>query len=75
MKIKNIGDYKPYPGFYDLRDFKLTITVFRKLWNIQRYLHYVETNKQYFKKYEPVQWEDVKELSANYQQILFDCEH
>ena len=63
--------YVPYSGFHDLRCFDLPVKVFKKLWKIQKFLHHMETRKDYFKKWHPVQWESAKELSANYQQILF----
>jgi hypothetical protein len=69
--MKNISDYKPYKGFYDLRDYNLPKKDFIKFWNIQDYLFYVENKKEYFKKFEKNMWEQVKELSANYQQCLF----
>ena len=69
--MKNITDYKPFNGFYDLRDYNLPKKEFRKLWKIQEYLHHVETNKKYFKTMAKNMWEEAKQLSANYQQCLF----
>jgi len=64
-------DYHPYPGFYDLREFNLPITLFRKLWKIQDFLNHVNARKEYYKKYNAIQWGKAKELSAAYQRVLF----
>jgi len=64
------AEYKPYKGFYDLREFKLTKKLFIKLWGIQDTLHEMTINQKYYKKWHPVQWEKAKELSAHYQSLL-----
>lgn len=64
-------DYVPFKGFYDLRCYDMPKKMFKKLWYIQKHLHHMEARKTYFKKWHPVQWEAAKELSVNYQQILF----
>jgi len=69
--MRNIADYKPYKGFYDLREYALPKKIFRKLWDIQDYLNHVNERKNYFMKFEKNMWEKAKELSANYQQCLF----
>jgi hypothetical protein len=69
--MKNIADYKPFRGFYDLRDYNLPKKDFIKFWNMQEYLHHVESNKKYFKKMDKNMWEQAQQLSANYQQCLF----
>ena len=66
-----VKDYKPYKGFYDLRDWGMPAKVFRKLWEVQDMLNHYNTHADYFKKYHPVMWEKAKEMSADYQQILF----
>ena len=66
-----IDEYKPYEGFYDLRDFKLPKRLFRRLWIIQDTLHEMTKKKEYYKKWHPAQWETAKELSAHYQSLLF----
>ena len=66
-----INDYKPYKGFYDLRQFKLKIKLFIRLWRIQDTLYEMTINQKYYKKWHPAQWEKAKELSAYYQNILF----
>ncbi len=48
MKV-SIDEYKPYKGFYDLREFKLTKRKFHKLWRIQDRLHEMEENKHIIK--------------------------
>lgn len=64
-------DYVPFKGFYDLRCYNMPKKVFKKLWRIQRFLFNMTQKKAYYKKWHPNQWEAAKELSANYQQILF----
>jgi len=71
-KIK-IDKYKPYNGFFDLRDFRLSIKLFKQLWKLQGKLHKMEENKSYYKKWHPAQWERAKELSADYQSILLSA--
>ena len=64
-------DYKPYPGFYDLREYNLTVKMFKKLWRTQDMLYHMSARKDYYKKWHPAQWEKAKEVSACYQQMLF----
>lgn len=70
--MKKIEEYKPYKGFYDLREYNLPKEVFLKLWEIQEYLNYVKERKDYFKKMDANTWRKAKELSAYYQRCLFD---
>jgi hypothetical protein len=63
--------YVPYKGFYDLRCYDIPKKIFKKLWRIQKFLFKMEQKKAYYKKWHPTQWEAAKELSANYQQVLF----
>jgi hypothetical protein len=69
--VDKVENYKPYKGFYDLRDYIIPKRIFVKLWKIQDMLNHMSINKDYYKKYLPIQWEKAKEVSANYQQILF----
>lgn len=64
-------DYVPFKGFYDLRCYDMPKKIFKKLWFIQKFLFKMEQKKAYYKKWHSMQWEEAKELSANYQQILF----
>jgi len=66
-----IKEYKPYKGFYDLREYDIPKKVFQTLWNIQWTLSDMVERQDYYKKYLPIQWEKAKEVSACYQQILF----
>jgi len=70
-RVRHIAEYKPYMGFYDLRKYNLSKKIFLKLWNIQDMLYDMIIKKEYYKKWHPIQWEKAKELSASYQQILF----
>ena len=69
--MKSIEDYKPLKGFYDLRNYKLPKKKFITLWETQLSLSEMEKNKTYYKKWHPAQWEKAKELSAQYQFLLF----
>ena len=71
MKSKTTKEYKPYKGFYDLREYDIPKKVFQTLWNIQWTLSDMVERQDYYKKYLPIQWEKAKEVSACYQQILF----
>ena len=67
-----IENYKPHPGFYDLSERPATLTTmeFAKVLKIQEYLAWQESNKAYLIKLEPIQWQEMKELSADYQGIV-----
>ena len=67
-----IKNYKPHPGFYDLSVKSATLTTieFAKVLKIQVYLAWQESNKAYLIKLEPIQWQEMKELSADYQGIV-----
>jgi len=71
MVAKEIDSYKPYRGFYDLREFKLPKKTFVRLWKIQDILSDMTENSEYYRKWHPFQWEAAQELSAKYQSILF----
>jgi len=70
-KYKVNKEYKPYKGFYDLRDFDIPVKEFKKLWDVQDILSHMTERREYFKKFLPFQWERAKEVSACYQQALF----
>ena len=67
-----IENYKPHQGFYDLSKKPETLTKmeFAKVLKMQGYLAWQEGNKKYLMDFEPVQWQDTKELSADYQGIV-----
>ena len=65
-------EYISYDGFYDLRDFRLSKKLFKKLWEIQDALYEMGKNKIYYKKWHPAQWGKAKELSAHYQLLLLN---
>jgi len=66
-----IDSYKPYKGFYDLREFRLPKKTFVQLWEIQDTLYEMNQNSDYYRKWHPFQWEAAQELSAKYQSVLF----
>jgi len=67
-----IENYKPHQGFYDLSKKPETLTKmeYAKVLKIQGYLAWQENNKKYLIKWEPIQWQEMKELSADYQGIV-----
>lgn len=73
MQIKNkkrdISEYTPYSGFYDLRAFDIPPKEFKKLWGIQEFLHDVEMKRRAGNKHPQIQ--ELREFSAKYQQALF----
>lgn len=71
QKLKTV-DYKPIPGFFDLRNWNIPIKDFLKLWNTQKYLFQCEQNRRNgLYKNMPNELEKVKQLSGEYQQTLF----
>lgn len=62
-----VKEYTPLPGFYDLREYKLPRKVFRELAEIQRLLYSWELHRR--KGYSVPR--EIRELSASYQQLLF----
>lgn len=73
-KFKEISNYKPYHGFYDLRCFKLNNHDFKDLWIMQDLLYYCESNKELLKNKIPDLYVALKDLSATYQQDLLSHE-
>lgn len=67
-------EYTPYPGFVDLRNYKLSQKTFLKCKIIQETLFEMNSNAEYYKKYHPSQWQDAKEISAELQLFLSDKE-
>jgi len=69
---QTIENYKPHKGFYDLSEKPETLTKneYAKLLNIQNFLAEQNKNIEYLKKFESIQYEKDKELSAEYQSIV-----
>lgn len=63
-------DYRPYPGFFDLRIFTLSNREFMAAWHIQQCLYQISSQREYYKKNHPVMWEHAKEASAQLQMFL-----
>ena len=71
MKLK-AKDYTPIDGFFDLREFDIPAREFMKLWRTQIFLSSCEKNRREGRyKDMPNELNEVKELSAQYQQVLF----
>lgn len=67
MKRRN---YTPYPGFYDLRIFDLNSKEFAAACRVQEFLYQRSLRRDYYKRFAPMEWERLKELSAQFQMIL-----
>ena len=64
-------DYQPVPGFFELRNFKLSKREFMSAWRIQLFLKRYEDSKAYQKQFNSRQWEEAKVVSAELQMFLF----
>ncbi len=65
-------EYTPFNGFCDLMELDLPKKIFIKLWKIQQFLYECEQSRKMGKYlYMDEELNKVKELSAHYQQILF----
>lgn len=62
-------DYIGFDGFYDLRAFAIPKREFNKLAKVQSFLFSVEQRR--IKGIIHPQINEIRELSANYQQVLF----
>jgi hypothetical protein len=62
--MRNIQDYKPYKGFYDLREFNLNKRDFIKAWGLQEVIYLANKKKEYYKKYDPLMWQKALDYSA-----------
>lgn len=63
-------DYTPYPGFYDLRIFDLNPKEFFAAWRVQEFLYRQSLQREYYKRFAPLEWEKLKDLSAQLQMVL-----
>lgn len=63
-------DYTPYPGFYNLRIFDLNSKEFFATWHVQEFLYCQSMRKDYYKQFAPLEWEKLKDLSAQLEMIL-----
>lgn len=63
-------DYTPYPGFYDLRIFKGNSKEFFAVWRVQEFLYRQSMQRNYYKHFAPLEWEKLKDLSAQLQMVL-----
>lgn len=68
-----INSYEPYEGFYDLskKPKSLTKIEYAKVLYAQDILAKSEKNKEYLMKMTPIQYQNVKEISAMYQEIVY----
>lgn len=69
-KIKKVEDYKPIPGFYDLRDFDIPEKDFKELWKLQLYLDDYQRNRDKHSFAFPNLWDLLKQTAGDYQAKL-----
>ena len=68
----NIKDYTPIDGFVDLRNFKLSAREFKQIWRIQQFFRRMQNSREYHKKYNLRQWQEVIVCSAEVQMFLME---
>jgi len=68
-----ISNYKPQNGFFNLsqKPEKLSKMEYAKILEAQNELVFQNNHRDYLKKYNPNQWEKLKEFSAALQQVIF----
>ena len=66
----HIDDYTPVDCFVDLRNFKLSKSEFRQIWNIQLFFKRMQDCREYHKKYNSIQWKQAIMMSADLQMFL-----
>ena len=71
---KIIANYRIHKGFYDLSEKPKTLNKieYAKVLGIQNFLAEQNNIIDYLKKYEPIQYQKDKELSAGYQRIVHE---
>jgi hypothetical protein len=74
FEVKDIPDYRPIKGFYDLRKLDIPKKLFVKLWEIQDVLGQIQEDKDYMKEWSPAHWEKALEMAAEYHKILMQYE-
>jgi hypothetical protein len=64
--------YTPHKGFFDLsqKPKSLSKREYEKIKKIQMFLINENENKDYYKKHNKVQWEKLKVMAADLQQII-----
>jgi len=73
-EAKNVIDsYKPNDGFFDLstKPSQMSDVEYAKTLKIQNFLAKQAKQSAYIKKFHPQQWEGIKNLSAQLQDIVF----
>ena len=73
-QVKSImANYKPNDGFFDLskKPSEMSDIEYAKILKIQNFLARQEKQSDYIKKFHPSQWEGLKHLSAQLQDIVF----
>lgn len=68
-----IANYKPQNGFFDLsnKPEKISKIEYAKILEAQNELIFQNEHRDYLKKFNPTQWEKLKEFSAALQQVIF----
>lgn len=70
---KIIENYKPHKGFFNLskKPDSLNDIEYAKILKTQNFLAERNKQKEYLKKFNPTQWEKLKEISGELQSIIF----
>lgn len=68
-----IANYRPVKGFFDLSEKpeKLSKLEYAKIIEAQNMLVFQNNSQDYLKKFNPTQWEKLKDFSAALQQLIF----
>ena len=68
-----IANYKPNDGFFDLskKPSEMSDIEYAKTLKIQNFLARQAKHSDYIKKFHPYQWEGLKNVSAQLQEIVF----
>lgn len=69
-----INAYKPHKGFFDLsmQPKELSNIKYAKILEAQNFLARMSKDKDYLLKFNPTQWDKLKELSCQLQQIILE---
>lgn len=69
-----IDSYHPHKGFFDLsnKPNNLTLVEYAKIINVQNFLAAENEKADYLKKWKPLEWERLKDMSGSLQQLIFE---
>lgn len=69
-----IKEYKPHKGFFDLSKQPKTLNEleYAKILDVQNFLAEQNKHSKYLSEFNKIQWEKLKEVSAQLQKIIFE---